>query len=62
MATEKLMNHPKIRGVILGIIAEDGEFRMDAAAYISEEDFKKESGKFIKFRNFVLKEKEEHIS
>lgn len=56
IATEKLINHPDIKGLVLGIIAEDGDFRIDCAAYINESDFDKEKEKFIKFRKFILKE------
>lgn len=55
-ATEKLNNHPEIKGVIFGIIADDSDFRLDAACYVSEKDFEKEKEKFIKFRRFVLNE------
>jgi len=55
-ATEKLINHPEIKGVIFGIIPNDGNFRLDAACYISEKDFDKEKEKFIRFRKFVFKE------
>lgn len=55
-ATQKLINHPEIKGLIFGIIAEDGDFRMDCFAYVSEKDFEKGKEKFIKFRRFGLKE------
>lgn len=62
IAMEKLTSHPEIKGLIFGIIADDGSFRLDCAAYIDEKDFKKEASRFIKFRKFVLKEKDEHGS
>lgn len=55
-ATEKLINHPEIKGLIFGVIAEDGDFRLDVFAYVSEKDFDKGKEKFIKYRKFVLKE------
>jgi hypothetical protein len=56
-ATRKLIEHPQVKYFILGIVPDDGNFRLDAAACISEQDFDKEKQKFLKFRTFIMKEK-----
>lgn len=56
-ATKKLLEHPPVKYLIFGIRPDDGNFRLDAAACISEEDFEKEKQKFLKFRKFELRER-----
>jgi len=56
-ATKKLIEHPPVKFFILGIVPDDGNFRIDGAACISEQDFEREKQKFLKFRTFLMKEK-----
>ena len=55
-AIDKLVKHPEIKGVVFGVVPDDGNFRLDAFCYISEKDFEKSVEPFMKYRKFVLKE------
>lgn len=55
-ATDKVINHPPIKYLIFGVIPNDGEFRLDCAACISEKDLEKEKKKFLTARTFKMEE------
>jgi len=55
-ATKRLVEHPPLKYFIFGIKPDDGNFRIDACACISEEDFNKEKEKFLKYRKFEMRE------
>ena len=55
-AEKRLAAHSEITYLILGIRSEDGNFRFDCAACISEDDYRKEVKKFHQHRLFTVKE------
>ena len=55
-ATDKVLNHPELKYLIFGVVPNDGEFRLDAAACVSEKDLENEKKKFLTVRIWELKE------
>jgi len=47
--TKAYEEHPEIKYLLFGYVAEDGAFRMDCAACINRDDARLESKKFLKF-------------
>jgi len=49
VAEKKLNTQPDIKYLLVGLITEDGSFRLDCCACFSREDARKESQRFMKY-------------
>lgn len=55
-ATNRIVKHPPIKYLVFGVVPNDGNFRLDCAACISEADLQKEKEKFLTVRTFEVRE------
>lgn len=53
---KKIEEHPDIPLFIFGLIAEDGNYRLDAAACLSQADLEKERERFMACRIWKMEE------